>query len=178
MQWDEIFEKVLVLLITAIITGFLIPFIVSEIQRIKSRNEVVLKAQNTLLEDVSKTILTYQTMLAEISWFGTSEADNKEMHQKAFKRYSKHSADLLIQWRLQIGRSRYLASREISNKLLELQMRMFKEQDLPMWKLIRQGGTPEQWRAIHDVNKDLLTESLELISGIAKEMKIEKRNVR
>jgi hypothetical protein len=178
MQWDEIFEKVLVLLITAIISGFLIPFIVSEIQRIKSRNEVVLKAQNTLLEDLSKTLLTYQTMLAEISWFRTSEADNEMMHQQAFKRYSKRSADLLIQWRMQIGRTRYLASRDISDKLLALQVKMFEQQDLPMWKLIKQGGCPEQWRAIHDVNKHLLTESLELITEIAKEMKITKRNVR
>lgn len=178
MEWDEFFEKVLLLLVAGMISGFLIPFIVNEIQRIKSRNEAVLKAQNTLLEDVSKTLLTYQTILAEISWFRTSEADNEEMHKKAFKRYSKYSADLLIQWRLQIGRSRYLASTGISNKLHEFQKKMLKQQDLPMWELIKHGGTPEQWREVHEVNKLLLSESLDLITEIAKEMKITKKNVR
>lgn len=173
---SSILQSIITISFTGLLSGVLIPYIVGEIQRKKSRNELILQAQNKLLDNISKTLLTYQNVLLDISWF-KSDGDNEEMHLKAFERYKGFSMDLITDWRLASGKLQYLGPGELSKQLDEFQAEMFLQQDDPMWKLIAKG-TSEEWYQLHLKNLEMLSKARKLIIEIAKGMKISKENIR
>lgn len=66
---ESFIGNAIILVLPVLLSGLLIPYVTNEIQRIKTKNEIIFQAQSKLLDDVSKTILTYETLLADISWF-------------------------------------------------------------------------------------------------------------
>ena len=178
LRSESFIEKIVLLFVTALISGLLIPYVTNEIQRTKSKNEVILQAQSKLLDDVSKTLLTYETLLADISWFKTSSAYDTLMHQKALEKYTDRAVDLLTEWRLESVRARNLASIEISSNLDSFQQKMFRLQDTPMNELHKTKGSDLEWQNLHKVNTQMLTEANNLVIQLAKDMKLTRENVK
>jgi len=88
-------EKFLLLIATLLFSRFLIPLITNEMQKInRIRNEVISQAQVKLLEDATRNIITYEMLVLNVSYFKTSDIDNKAMQEKAFQRYSERVDDL------------------------------------------------------------------------------------
>ncbi|MCX2454333.1 hypothetical protein OQX61_23890 [Pedobacter sp. PLR] len=174
---ESFIEKLFLLFLTALLSGLIIPYVGTEIQRNKARNDIVLQAQSKLLEDVSKTLLTYETLLLDISWFKTDKGHNEEMHKKAFARYSERAVDLLADWRVESIRVKSLASAETSKKLDSFQLTMFHIQDSPMNILYREKGSVCKWEQLHKINADMLFQAQKLISDLAIEMKITKGDI-
>lgn len=175
---ESFLEKIILLFITVFISGLLVPYISNEIQRGRSKNEIILQAQSKLIDDVSKTLLTYETLLADISWFKTPEAYDSIAHQRAFEKYTDRSVDLLVEWRQASVKAHTLASPQISAALDSLQMKMFELQDTPMNVLHKKGGTKLEWKDLHSVNIKMLLETKDLIVRLSKEMNISKTDIK
>ncbi len=126
--WSESFaEKALLLVLTAVLTGVVVPLVVKSIDRASDGREAILRAQGKLFEDVSETILTTETLMLDVSWFGTQYAKNSGMQGKAFDRYQERSVDLISRWRSQTARAQTLAAPAVAIKLNSFQRRFFLE---------------------------------------------------
>ena len=114
---ESFVEKVALLLLTALLSGLIVPLVISSLQATRTRSEAILQAQAKLLEDVSETILTYETLALDVSWFKTKTAQNEDLHQKAFAKYSERVVDLVAKWRAQAARAQTLVSPAVSAKI-------------------------------------------------------------
>jgi hypothetical protein len=175
---ESFLEKIILLIITVLLSGLLIPYVTSEIQRRKIKNDIILQAQSELLEDVSKTLLTYETLLADISWYKLPKISDTVMHEKAFQNYTTRSVELLAEWRVEAVKANNLSSFEMSDALNNFQLEMFRLQDEPMFKLHKKKGTGEEWENLHNINTQMLTKANQLIIQLAKEMKITKNSIK
>jgi len=166
-------EKVLLLLITALISGLLVPFTANNIQSVKAKNELILQSQSKLLEDVAYNLMSYETLALDVSWYrSSSKIADDAMYQKAYERYSERMADLLVHSRINIIKAKNLASEVISKKLNDFQMKIFQEQDMPINMLYRNHGSIGEWSAMHMVNERMLKEANNLISELTVDLKI------
>lgn len=175
---ESFIEKFILLILTVLLSGLIIPYVTSEIQRRKTRNDILIQAQTKLLDDVTRTIMTYETLLLDISWYQTPDGYNREMHRKAFNRYSDRATELLTDWRVESLKARYLSSILISNRLDSLQQEMFRLQDSPMNILYREDSSVVKWQKLHSINGKMASDARRLIYDLAIEMKLTNDNIK
>jgi hypothetical protein len=182
---ESFIEKVALLLITVIISGLAIPLVLayynnSALERQKNsdfartRAEAVSAAQTKLVEDLSSTIFSYETLALDASWYNTATGKDVDLAAKAYDRYAANTVDLISKWRALQARAKTLASPAISQKIAAFQIRMFAQQDTPMVVLHRKGGTEEQWAAQHRKNEEMLAEADSLIAEIMTDLGLTK----
>ncbi len=175
---ESFLEKLILLTLTVLLSGLLIPYVSGEIQRTKTKNDIILQAQSKLLEDVTKTLLTYETLLADISWYKKTMINDTVMHEKVFHNYTARSVDLLAEWRVAAIKANNLSSSEMSAALNNFQFEMFSLQDEPMFKLHKKKGTTKEWDSLHSINTQMLTKANNLVIQLSKEMSITKNSIR
>ncbi|MEZ4714108.1 MAG: hypothetical protein R3A44_43390 [Caldilineaceae bacterium] len=141
-------------------------------ERFQAKDDAILRAQSKLLDDIATTILTYETIAADVTWFKTEMAANDEMHEKAFNRYNERVIDLVAQWRIQAAKAQTLVTPTVSDKINSFLNKVFDEQDTPMMKLYRQQADDEVWQEQHSKNILMIREANKLIEEIAKDLKI------
>ena len=168
-------EKVVLLLLTAIISGIVGPMILSSLQRQREDRGAVLDAQSKLFDDVSTSILTYETLAADVSWFKHPDARNEEMHELAYKRYNERVVDVVASLRSEIARSRTLVSKDIVDRLDGFLKRIFLEQDTPMMRLYSNDAPDDDWLKQHSKNESMIVEANNLISAIAEDLNLTRR---
>jgi hypothetical protein len=185
---ESFVEKVLLLLLTIILSGIIVPIIINyftsksaerqkAIEAMKSKDQAILQAQSNLLTDLSETILTYETLALDASWYGTEGINNKEMHQKAFLRYSDRIVDLLSKLRALASRAQTLASPAISNKINAFINKIFEEQDTPINQLYTSNASFQQWERQHEKNTEMIVEANSLISAIGNDLGLSRDNL-
>lgn len=162
-------EKIFILACTAVLSGLVIPIIFKTVDTARERRAAVSNAQVKLFEDVTATILTSETLMLDISWFGTVDAKNAEMQKKAFNRYNERIADLIAKWRIEASRAQTLASPRVYHNLNEFQMRFFREQDTPMNRQWIKCGTDCNWQELHMKNESMLNEANTLVATLAED---------
>jgi hypothetical protein len=181
-------EKVVLLLLTAILTGIVVPSIINdsnrkyserqkEVEKMRARDDAILQAQSKLLDDVSEIILTCETLILDVSWYRTRFAMNEEMHRRAFSRYSERIVDLISRWRALQARARNLTSPVISSKIDDFLRRFFLEQDTPLNQLYGRNATDEEWERLHQKNEQMLVEANNLISEIGLDLGLSKNDL-
>ena len=171
-------QNLTLLLVTGFLSGLIIPYLAEKNQRINARNEIVLQSQNKFLEDLSKTLLTWETLLGDISWYGTSTVNNPQMQQKAFERYSERSPDLITELKIEALKAKNLAPPEISEKIYKMQDQILDSQDTRINKLYVDKGSPADWDKIHDTNVRMISEAEDLLTQLAIYMKLTKSNLK
>lgn len=175
LKSDSFVEKALILILAGLLSGLIVPLVIKSIDESQARQEALSQAQAKLFDDVSETILTLETLMLDISWFGTPDAENADMQKKAFERYSSESVHLIAKWRVQSSRVRTLTSAPISQKLNAFQARFFREQDTPMNLQWRECGTECDWQAFHSKNEAMLNEANELIVELGNDLGLTKK---
>jgi hypothetical protein len=181
-------EKFAEVLLTAALVATLAPLIISyfdskaserqkAIEAETARTNAILQAQSKLLDEVAATVLAYETLAVDVSWYKQPRAANDEMHRKAFARYSERIVDLVARWRALISRSRTLASPEVSDKLDKFLTRIFVEQDTPMLELVTKNASESEWADMHKKSEALLVQANALIAELATDMKLSKAHL-
>ena len=162
-------EKILLLLVTALISGLIIPFIADNIQLRVAHQQRILDNQSALYDELSSTIITIETLILDVSWNNAyAEVKNKKQHEKALERYSEQIPFLLSKLRAGTLKANNLASEEVSNKLFEFQKELLSKQDLDLNKLESSAkATTEEWLACHKYNVSMLYKANELLSELA-----------
>src|SRR5258708_6960014 len=110
LKSDSFVEKAFLLILTAVLSGLFVPLVIKTVDRAREGREAIARAQAKLFDDASETILTCETLMLDVSWFGTPRAKNVDMQKKAFERYTEKSVDLISKWRAQSSRAQALAS--------------------------------------------------------------------
>lgn len=159
-------------LVVVIIIGGLIAAQFKRRDRERARQEAVLKAQSELLDAIAGTILTYETLASDVTWFKDAQARNEEMHEKQFRRYNERLVDIVSRWRALAAKSQTLVSPDVSKKITAFLDRAFREQDTPMMQLYREQAGDAAWRQQHLKNVSMIREANQLIAEIAIDMKM------
>ena len=166
-------EKAVLLLLTALITGLLIPYVSSKIQTTNAHNEIVLQAKAKLLDDVTNTLVTYQYLVGDVSYYKSdSSLLSEKMQSLAFERYSTRVVELVSQWGVEIAKARTLASPEISDKLNKFMDKVLEKQDAQLVRLFNNKGSVKEWADLNDLNGNMYEEAKKLIDELAVDFKI------
>ncbi|TBF37001.1 hypothetical protein ELG88_18135 [Rhizobium leguminosarum] len=169
---DGFIEKLVLLVLTAILSGIFVPLIIKSIDQSREARQAVATAQAKLFDDISDTILTLETLMLDVSWFGTRDAENADMQTSAFNRYTERSVDLIVKWRVEASRAQALASPETAEKLQAFLNRFFTEQDTPTNRSWHDCRDTCDWEAQHEKNVKMLTEANRLILEIGSEFQL------
>jgi hypothetical protein len=161
--------------LTAVLSGIIVPLVIKSVDHSREGQETLSRAQLKLFEDVSETMLAAETLMLDVSWFGTDHAKNSDMQRKAFERYQERSVDLIAKWRAQTTRAQTLASPKVGQKLNEFLKRFFYEQDTPMNQLWISCGSKCDWNKEHQKNEAMLREANELIVELANDLGLRKQ---
>ena len=177
---DSFLEKFSFLLLTALITGLLIPIISQNVQKNNSKNDAILNNQVKLLDDVSNIIMTYETLVLDVSFYKShNDVNNSDLQTKAYEKYSQRVTDLFSQWRFQISKARYLTSPTISSKLEQFLDTVLNKQDLNVTMLyLNKSSTVAEWRKQHDLSHEIYHRAVSLISELANDLKITKSDLK
>ncbi len=156
-------EKIILLVATALISGLLVPLVVKDIDEARAKHAIVRQAQERLYLDVSETILTLETLALDVSWFGTSQARDASNQIKAYARYNDRTVDLVAKWRAQAARARTLTSEEVWVQLDSMLLAFFEKQDTPTISLWAKCSTECDWDSQHRANEQMLRQANEFI---------------
>lgn len=170
-------ENVAVLGLTALITGFLIPFIfkriderkqkelekVEESKRLRekkfdadlSRQSKIIEAQSQMLDNLSKLLWEWQFLYISLTYYhGVS---NKELYQNAMKQYDEKVMSIMVNIRSEVSRSLRLVPQETYQELVDLFHKLY-EVDGKIRPLIEKearggAGDTKDSRAWYDLNQ-------------------------
>ncbi len=177
-KWYEFFntssfwEKIVLLSVTALISGLLVPVVVKSIDETRAKQAAVRAAQERLYTDVSATLLTMQTLALDVSWFGTSGSKDVDNQKKAYQRYNDRAVDLVAQWRTQIARAQTLATPAIASELNNTLTRYFISQDTPLVRMWAECGTQCDWDEQHKKNEEMLATINDYVRKLANDLQV------
>ena len=163
-------EKISLLVATALLSGLVVPLIIKQTDEARARRTSVSQAQEQLFRDVSDTMLTFQTLILDVSWFGTPGARDEDSQRKAYAKYNERAAEFVARWRTQIARSRTLTSPEVSTRLRTMLEHFFRQQDSPTVALWAKCNVKCDWTTQHNENEVGLTAATAFIETLAKDL--------
>ncbi|TDN63966.1 hypothetical protein [Paraburkholderia sp. BL10I2N1] len=170
LKSDSFIENAFLLILTAALSGAVVPLIIKSVDVASDRRTELTRAQAKLFDDISETIMTCEALALDVSWFGTAQAKNVEMQKKAFDRYTERTVDLIARWRTESARAQSLASPEVAKRIDAFQYRFFAEQDTPMNGLWIKCNTSCDWKEQHAHNEAMLAQANLLILDLAHEL--------
>lgn len=166
-------EKAVLLILTAVTSGVLIPYIGDKIQAEKTRNEALTQAKTKLMDDVTNTIITYEYLAGDVSYYKADSAvANDKMQALAFERYSNKVVDLMAQWGVEIARAKTLVSPEISDKLEKFMDKVLTEQETKLVTLYNNNASVDEWSKMNDLTGTMFEEAKKLIAELAVDLKL------
>jgi hypothetical protein len=174
LRTESFLEKTVLLLLTAILSGLIVPLVIKLTDEARADRAAVSTAQAKLFEDVSDVILTFETLALDVSWFGTKVAKNPEMQKRAFERYNERVVDLVVRWRVQASRAQTLASKPVATKIENMLIEVFNKQDTPTVALWSKCGVDCNWQEQHQENERMLVRANALIAELAKDLRLVK----
>jgi hypothetical protein len=159
----EFIRGAALLLITAILTGILVPQIVAALSEKRNRSQKlfeadivrqrdVLAAQSELLKELGKYSWKFQLLNINVSYCRIESTT--ENFNNACVKYQAESAELLGQIRAELSTTKRLVSEGMYQELRSLYFDTLLAVDSHLEILIRTNSTAtnEQWRAQHDVS--------------------------
>lgn len=167
---SSFWEKISLLVAAALLSGLVVPLVIKQTDEARARRASVSQAQEQLFRDVSETMLTFQTLALDVSWFGTPGARDEDSQRKAYAKYNERAAELVARWRTQIARARTLTSPEVSMKLKTMLEHFFKQQDSPTVALWAKCNVKCDWTPQHNENEVGLTAATAFIETLAKDL--------
>lgn len=119
-------EKIVLLVLTALITGFGIPYVLKRVEERKLREQKkfeadlarqgkIIEAQSKLLDDLSQLLWKWRYLAKKVLYYGAQE--NTERYDLARRQYDESVWDILNEFRAEISRSRRLVSEHAYERL-------------------------------------------------------------
>lgn len=172
-------EKAVLLVLTAITSGALIPYIGDKIQATRTQNEAVTQAKAKLLDNVTNTIITYQYLAGDVSYYKSDSAlVNDKMQAMAFERYSNKVVELMAQWGVEIAKAKTLVSPEIGDKLEKFMDKVLTEQEAKLVVLYSNNATVAEWTEMNDLTGKMYEEAKQLIAELAVDLKLTNADIK
>jgi hypothetical protein len=182
---QDFWEKVIILLVTAAITGFLLPYVLKRIDESKaieqkrseaelSRQAKLIEAQSKFLDDTTEILWTWRYLSMKVAFNGSEERE--EQYAKSVSEYEEGIWDVLSKLRNQTSKSRRLVSERGYQNLVSLYKHIV-ELDAQLDRIVRGRLPPkERAKALRPIGKALyseMTEKLdETLDVLAQEVKL------
>jgi hypothetical protein len=142
---QDFLEKIILLFLTAIITGFGIPYVLKRIEERKLREQKkfeadlarqgkIIEAQSKLLDDLSQLLWNWRYLAKKVVYYGAQ--GNTERYDLARKQYDEMVWDILEKFRAEISRSRRLVSEQAYERLDSLYNYVVQDIDVKISNLI------------------------------------------
>jgi hypothetical protein len=147
MSLDQAFlEKVVLLVLTALITGLGIPYVLKRVEDRKLRQQrsfeadlarqgKIIEAQSKFLDDLSRLLWTWRYLAKKVVYYGALE--NAERYELARRQYDEQVWDILNEFRAEISRARRLVSEGAYQRLDALYDYVVHDIDLRMSDITR-----------------------------------------
>lgn len=186
MTFDQAFlEKIILLLLTAAITGFGIPYILKRIEERKlreqkkfeadlSRQEKIIDAQSKLLDDLSQLLWKWRYLAKKVVYYGALGKTERERYDLARKQYDESSWDILQEFRSVISRSRRLVSEHAYERLNSLYDYIVGDIDQKVSQMIREvePDSKESGDMADRFSKEVSRKLDDAINDLASELKL------
>jgi hypothetical protein len=153
-------QNILLLLLTAALTGFLVPFIKAKIDQKDSQRQKIFEAdldqqkklrdyQAKLLDDLDEVLWQYQFLALEPTYYKMRE--NETGYTDAIQQYDQKAPALLSQIRTQVSKARRFASAETYQKCSDLYYKqLINRVDVWLIQLVEKGSSQYgDWTAHH-----------------------------
>lgn len=142
-------ENIVLLVLTALITGFGIPWVLKRIEERKLREQKrfeadlarqgkIIDAQSKLLDDLSQLLWKWRYLAKKVVYYGAQE--NRERYDLARRQYDENVWDILNEFRAEISRSRRLVSERAYERLDSLYNYVVHDIDVKISDIIGQDG--------------------------------------
>ena len=143
---QDFVEKIILLVLTALITGFGIPYVLKRVEERKLREQKkfeaglvrqgkIIDAQAKLLDDLSQLLLKWRYLAKKVVYYGAQQ--NTEHYSLAKKQYEENVWDILNEFRTEISRSRRLVSEHAYERLDSLYKYVVLDLDVRITDVIR-----------------------------------------
>lgn len=113
---QDFIEKIILLLLTATLTGFLVPYILKKIDEKRARLAKIIEAQAKFLEEIAQRLWEWRYMSIKVVYYASQ--NNKKVYYNFRKEYDEKIWNVLYQIRKEISISRRLVSESEFQKLL------------------------------------------------------------
>lgn len=146
MSFDHDFwEKVILLVLTAMVTGLGVPYILRRIEERRHREQKrfeaelarqnnIITAQAKLLEDLSRIVWRWRYLAKQVCYYA---GDNAARYETAKQQYDEGVWDILHRFRIAISRSRRLVSEQAFGRLNALYSYVVHDVDGQISELIQ-----------------------------------------
>jgi hypothetical protein len=146
--FDQSFlQKIVLLVLTALITGFGVPYVLKRIDDRKLRGQKkfeadlarqgkIIEAQSKLLDDLSTLLWKWRYLAKKVAYYGY--LGPMERYNLAKKEYDDNVWDILDQFRVEISRSRRLVSEHAYKNLNSLYEYIVYDIDDAVSEIIRE----------------------------------------
>jgi hypothetical protein len=181
---QDFIEKVVILLLTALLTGLLAPYVLKRVDEAKSiqqkifeadlaRQAKVIDAQSKFLDDITETLWNWRYLSMKVAYYGMG--DQRPLYVAARKDYELQIWDVLSRLRSQINKSRRLASEKAYKMLVSLYDRIV-EIDAQLTQVASELPNEKQSEELSKLNTLIrweMTDKLdEVVDLLAKELRL------
>jgi len=185
LKSGSFFEKVALLIVTAGLSGFLIPVIMANIahktfQEEKlfeaelARQTKIIESQVKLLEDLADLLWEYQLLAIDVSFYHQFKKSNN-LYIAAAKNYDEKAGAILGKIRAEVSKALRLTSPETYQKLKNLYYKELLRLDLRLRNLI--DGRASDWSDFNQYAVYNLSEIVDnVLNDLAKELQLKGRN--
>ena len=143
---QDFLEKIILLVLTALMTGFGIPYVLKRIEERKLREQKkfeadlarqgkIIDAQAKLLDDLSCLLWKWRYLAKKVVYYGAQK--NMEHYTLAKKQYEESVWDILNEFRIEISRARRLVSERAYEGLDSLYKYVVHDLDVKITDVIR-----------------------------------------
>ena len=182
---QDFFEKAVLLALTALVTGFAVPFILKRIEERRARDQKrfeadlarqnkLIDAQVKLIEDLATLLWEFQLSFIAVTYYSLL---NPELYDASLKTYEDQSIVVLGKIRAEISKSIRLVPEETYAMLKELYYDELLGIDTRLSTLTRQKGSraasAEGWHALNTYAVYTLSEKVDgAIDRVAAELQL------
>jgi type II secretory pathway pseudopilin PulG len=128
---QELIEKVVLLILAAVLTGFLLPYEAS-----LARQSKIIDAQVQLLESLASLLWEYQLLAIEVSYFHPIE--QMALYSAASEQYEQKTSTTFAKIRAEISKALHLTSAETYENLKQLYYEQLLPLDVSLSRLMRE----------------------------------------
>lgn len=150
-------QNIFLLLLTATLTGLLVPYIKAQVDYKKlvqqkrfeadlARQAKVIESQVKLLEDLAQLLWQYEFLALKVSYY---KGDDEEGYRQAVKDFDQLSWESLIKIRTEVSKSRRLTSNVTYRRLHGLYEWLIESDEELSFLIENDKATQEEWNKRH-----------------------------
>lgn len=168
-------ENAVILLMTASLTGVLVPLLFRLIDERRNREQKIFEAelsrqgkiidsQVKLLEDLSSLLWEYQLLLIEVPYY--RQFPERDLFATALKAYEENSGKILRKIRAEISKALRLTPHPIYQELKDLYYKQLLPLDLKVSQFASAAKNQDMTREWHELNQYVVYELSEIVDQI------------